>query len=150
MTLRKRISNSLTLAINTTTNSTYTTLGDITKMISGPAPKAETIKLDLLNDVYDTKTRGSIDPGQYKFGIAYDPTDSDTILLAASLGAAYSTLAIMIPAFKLTYPAIGTNVAVVESFSGFIAGFDKTGEKNNMVQAEITIEVSGDDGLTKS
>ncbi len=149
-TPKKRIANSLTLSINTGTTTSYTSLGNIVKMLSGPGAKAEVIKLDLLGDVYDSKTRGSIDPGQVKFGLCYDPTDPDTTILAASLGAAYSTLAVTVPSFRITFPAIGTTTAFSETFTAFVAGYERTGEKNNMVTADITLEVSGDPAFPTS
>ncbi len=150
MTLIKRISNGITLGYNDTTNTTYTTLANVVKMISGPSAKAETVKLDLMADIYDTKSRGSVDPGQVKFDIAYDPTDGNSTKLASLLGSSFATLASGVPSWKLTYPAVGTNSAQTETFSGFVAGLDRKAEKNNMVSAEITIEVSGDPGFPTS
>ncbi len=145
MALRKRIGNSQSIAIATDGGTVYTTLASIVKEISGPSAKAEAIKMDLLGDVYDTKQRGSVDPGQYKFTIAYDSEDSNTTtILNGSLGATFTTLATSIPHWKITYASSGTaDSDQVETFFGFVSGLDKKGEKNSMIIADMTIDISG-------
>ncbi len=145
MAVKKRIGNALTLGIDTAGGTSYTTLAAIVKEISGPSAKAEAIKMDLLGDVYDTKQRGSVDPGQYKFTIAYDTEDTNcTTILNATLGASFSTLGGTLPHWLLTYGISGTgDTAQTETFFGFVSGIDKKGEKNTMVIADITIDLSG-------
>lgn len=139
MALTKRISNALTLSVDTAGGTTYTALANITKEISGPSAKREAIKMDLLTDLYDTKQGGSVDGGQYKFSIAYDPSDTNSSLITGSFGASYATLATALPHWKVTYAS-----GVTETFFGIVTGFDKKGEKNTMVIGDITIDVSGD------
>ena len=144
MSLHKRIGNATSLAVDTAGGSSYTALANIVKELSGPGPKAEVIKLDLLADVYDTKMRGSVDPGQVKFNIAYDPEDTNTTILTGHIGASFATLGATLPHWQLTYAASGNgDTDQHETFFGFVSNLEKKAEKNNMVVAEITMEVSG-------
>jgi hypothetical protein len=144
MALRKRVGNAQSLAVDTAGGTSYTTLANIVKEISGPNAQAAEIDMGLLGDVYETYQRGSVNPGEYKCTIAYDPEDTNTTILTASLGATFATLASTIPHWKVTYAASGSgDTDQNETFFGFVKGLDKKGEKNNMVIADLTIKISG-------
>jgi hypothetical protein len=105
------------------------------KTFSGPGGSATVIDTTDLCDTAKTKRMGLADEGQLSFTINYIPADTAHAELRAARASRELTL------FKLTFT---DTPATVWEFAGFVAGFSLSGAVDGVIEATVTVEISGE------
>jgi len=105
------------------------------KTFSGPGGSATVIDTTDLCDTAKTKRMGLADEGQLSFTINYIPQDTAHAALRAARASRELT------SFKLTFT---DSPATVWEFAGFVAGFSVSGSVDGVIEANVTIEISGE------
>jgi len=105
------------------------------KTFSGPGGSATVIDTTDLCDTAKTKRMGLADEGQLSMTINYIPQDAAHAALRAARASRDLT------DFKLTFT---DTPATVWEFSGFVAGFSLSGAVDGVIEANVTIEISGE------
>lgn len=146
MALYERVGLGCTIDWDSTGGTSFTPIGSVVDGEKTEA-KAKTAKTALLSDTWDTFAKCSIDPGEFKFTIAYDPLYSEYHSLATSL-AAVNTVA---PNWRLSFPDNGNGSgATTETFRGLVVAMSREVKKDSFLIAEVTIKLTGNAGLKTS
>jgi hypothetical protein len=125
------------------------TIGNIVEPPSGPDATANVVDTHVIQDgTYETKRKGSVDPGTGSMTIAYDPEDDSGRKLADYLGADSCNTT---PQWRITFPACAPSTSsVTETFSANVTGISRTMAKNELIQTTVTFQASGNPGYTTS
>lgn len=111
----------------------YQTIPEV-KTFSGPSGSASVIDTTDLSSTSKEKRLGLADSGQIQLTINYIPTNAVHALLRADWVSGD------IRGFKMVY----TDSGVTEHlFQGFVSGFAISGGVDGVVEASVTIEISG-------
>lgn len=105
------------------------------RSITPPSPQRAEVDSTCLDSASETRTKlaGLIDPGDYEFEIAYDPS------LAAHTGLEALQASGDIVTNSIAWPDSTTN-----SFSGFVKSFaPQGGESESLLTAKLTICITG-------
>ena len=113
---------------------TYTTIKEI-KTFSGPGGSATVIDVTDLSSTAKEKRLGLADEGQLSFTINYIPKDTQHTLLRTNRDARTLT------PFKLVFT--DGSPKSTWSFNAFIQGFAVSGAVDGVVEANITLEITG-------
>ncbi len=134
---------------STFTSGGSTVFVDIANIIeppSGPDATAADIDTHTLDDgIYETHSKGSVNPGTGSMTIRYDPTDDSGRLLADLLAQTDPT-----PEWQVTFAAVQGTTAEIETFSAHLMSLGRTMPKNGMIQTTIGFQASGNPGYTTS
>jgi hypothetical protein len=146
MTVNKRVGFGVTLGVDTSGSTTFTSLASIVTPPKGPGAKKEMADTAILSDKYKTYAPSQIDPGETHFTIAYDPDDATTTILTGLLGSVAATAA----NWKITYPSgsTGAGSTTNETFKAHLVEFERVIETNKLIVAEIKLKNTGDPGFT--
>jgi hypothetical protein len=150
MALARRIGLGITIGIDRTGSNNFTTLGYLVGGLKRGTGKAQVIECPIATDTYIPKGKGQITPGQTKFKIYYDPSDSSNTNNSRLLAAALADTG---PPgteanFKVTYPAVGAVNALSETFKGWVTDLgDLDLDVKSPTVADVTVDISGDPGL---
>lgn len=112
----------------------FTAISEI-KTFSGPNGSATVIDVTDLSSGAKEKRLGLADEGQLSFTINYIPKDTQHTLLRTQRDSRALTN------FKLVFT--DDSPATTWSFSGYVQGFAVSGAVDNVVEANITVEISG-------
>lgn len=112
----------------------FSTIPEI-KTFSGPGGSASIIDVTDLSSSGKEKRMGLADEGQLTFTMNYlpDNTYHDALRTARSTREATN--------FKLVFTDDSPNTTW--SFSGFVTGFSISGSVDNVIEANVTIEITG-------
>jgi hypothetical protein len=107
--------------------------------------KAKTANTSILSDVWETFSKASIDPGEFKFTVVYDPLASDYQNLATSLAQVNA----LPPYWQLSFPDNGSGSgSTTEEFYGHVVAMSREIKKNDFLMTEVTLKLTGNAGLT--
>ena len=81
MPVNKRIGLGFTLSVDPLGGTSYTTIGAIVDGFGESEAKAMMVETAILTDVFITKSKSQVDPGEVTFIIAYDPDEASSVLL---------------------------------------------------------------------
>jgi hypothetical protein len=103
-------------------------------------------KTSLLTEVFDTKSKCSIDPGELQLEIAYDPNDTNTYQLLATQFGIVNAVA---PNWQITFPSVGEGSGDVrtETFKAHVAGLGREIKKDDFCTVKVTLAITGDAGF---
>ena len=113
---------------------TFATITEV-KTFSGPAGSASVIDVTDLSSTAKEKRLGLADEGQLSFTINFIPKNTQHALLRTRRD--NRTLS----NFKLQFT--DSSPASVWSFSAYVQGFSVSGAVDNVVEATITLEITG-------
>lgn len=102
---------------------------------SGPGGQAAVIDVSHLKSTRKEKVMGLPDEGQFTFNVIYDPANAGQLRCRALRAASEEG------DFRITLTDVGNEV---QSFSGFVLGMPQETPEDNIVQAAITVEISGE------
>ena len=111
----------------------FTTIPEI-KSFSGPGGSATVIDVTDLQSTAKEKRMGLQDEGQLSFEINYIPTDSEHAQLRTDRANQTERN------FQLVFT---DGSSTTWSFSGFVTGFSVSGGVDDVVNASVTIEITG-------
>ncbi len=124
----------------------FVNIANIVEPPSGPDATATDVDTHTLDDgIFETHSKGSVNPGTGTMTIRYDPTDDSGRVLADLLKQTDPT-----PQWQVTFAAVSTSTAHIETFKGHLMGIARTIPKNGMIQTTISIQASGNPGYTTS
>lgn len=112
----------------------FTAISEI-KTFSGPGGSATVIDVTDLSSSAKEKRMGLADEGQLSFTINYIPTDDEHAALREARANRAETN------FKLVFT--DDSPSTTWSFSGFVTGFSVSGAVDGVVEANVTIEITG-------
>lgn len=112
----------------------FTAISEI-KTFSGPSGSATVIDVTDLSSAAKEKRMGLADEGQLSFTINYIPTDTQHALLRAQRASREETN------FKLVFT--DDSPSTTWSFSAFVTGFAVSGAVDAVVEANVTLEITG-------
>jgi len=112
---------------------TYQTITEI-KSFSGPGGSASIIDVTDLQSTSKEKRMGLADEGQISFTMNYVPTDAVHVLLRADRASR------VIRGFKAKFTDAGPTAW---TFNAFVTGFALSGGVDGVVEAAVTLEISG-------
>jgi predicted secreted protein len=112
----------------------FTAIPEI-KTFSGPSGSAAVIDVTDLSSAAKEKRMGLADEGQLSFTINYIPSDTQHIALRAARAARTETN------FKMVFT--DDSPSTTWSFSAFVTGFAVSGAVDNVVEANVTLEITG-------
>jgi hypothetical protein len=150
MSLTRRIGLGITIGIDRSGGSNFTALGYLIGGTKRGTGKAEVIPCPIASDTYIPKGKGQITPGQTKFNVYYDPSDSSNTNNSRLLSAALADTG---PPgteanFQITYPAVGAVNAISETFKGWVTDLgDVDLDVKSPLIVPVTIDISGNPGL---
>ena len=104
------------------------------KSFSGPGGSASVIDVSSLDSLSREKRMGLTDEGQLQFTINYAPTDAQHAALRAARASRKQTN------FRLIFTDAG---ATQWDFAAFVTGFSVSGGVNAVVEAQVTLEITG-------
>ena len=104
------------------------------KQISGPSGSASVIDVSDLGSTGREKRMGLPDEGQLQLTINYIPDNE------IHLGMRAARTARTLESFKIIFTDTG---ATVFTFSGYISGFSVSGAVDGVIEAQVTVEISG-------
>lgn len=104
------------------------------KQFSGPSGSASVIDVSDLGSSAREKRMGLPDEGQLQLTINYRPDNE----IHAGMRTARESRTL--EQFRITYTDAG---ATTHTFSGYISGFALSGAVDGVVEAQVTIEISG-------
>jgi hypothetical protein len=105
------------------------------KTFTGPGGSAAIIDVTDLSSAAKEKRMGLADEGQLSFTINYIPADTQHAALRAARASREITN------FQLVFT--DDSPATVWDFSGFVTGFAVSGSVDGVVEANVTIEITG-------
>ena len=149
----KRIGLGTTLEVRQSTSTAggstvFVTIGNIVEPPSGPDATATMVDTHTLDDgTYETKRKGSVDPGTGSMTILYDPEDTSGQILESLLSKVSCSA---IPQWRTTLPACDGSTAQVRLFSAEVSGLSQTMPKNEMLQRTVTFQASGNPGFAST
>lgn len=112
----------------------FTSIAEI-KTFSGPGGSAAVIDVTDLSSLAKEKRMGLADEGQLSFTINYIPNNTQHALLRAQRASREETN------FKLVFT--DDSPATTWSFSAFVTGFAVSGAVDGVVEANVTLEITG-------
>lgn len=129
-----------TLGVDIAGGSTFVVIASVIN-INGPGASADDIDTTTLDvaDRFKTFKGSYVDPGELSIDIAYDPQTATHNSLATLLGNGN------VAAWEITH-SDATDTA--ETFDGYVKGFERTIERDGLVQASLTVKISGNPGFT--
>jgi predicted secreted protein len=112
----------------------FTTISEI-KTFSGPTGSAAVIDVTDLSSTAKEKRMGLADEGQLSFTINYIPDNTQHTLLRTRRASREET------DFKMVFT--DDSPSTTWSFSAFVTGFAVSGAVDNVVEANVTLEITG-------
>ena len=112
----------------------FTTISEI-KTFSGPTGSAAVIDVTDLSSTAKEKRMGLADEGQLSFTINYIPDNTQHTLLRTRRASRDET------DFKMVFT--DDSPSTTWSFSAFVTGFAVSGAVDNVVEANVTLEITG-------
>jgi len=112
----------------------FTAISEI-KTFTGPGGSATVIDVTDLSSAAKEKRMGLADEGQLSFTINYIPTDDEHAALREARATREETN------FQLVFT--DDSPSTTWSFSGFVTGFSVSGAVDGVVEANVTIEITG-------
>ena len=112
----------------------FTTISEI-KTFSGPTGSAAVIDVTDLSSTAKEKRMGLADEGQLSFTINYIPDNTQHTLLRTQRASREET------DFKMVFT--DDSPSTTWSFSAFVTGFAVSGAVDNVVEANVTLEITG-------
>lgn len=112
----------------------FTTISEI-KTFSGPTGSAAVIDVTDLSSTAKEKRMGLADEGQLSFTINYIPDNTQHALLRTQRASREETN------FKMVFT--DDSPSTTWSFSAFVTGFAVSGAVDNVVEATVTLEITG-------
>lgn len=127
-------------------STTFVNIANIVEPPSGPDATAADIDTHTLDDgIFETHSKGSVNPGTGTMTIRYDPTDDSGRVLADLLKQIDP-----IPEWRVTFAAVSTSTTHIELFSAHLMAIGREMPKNGMIQTTIGLQGSGNPGYTTS
>ena len=118
---------------NGLSSETFATITEI-KTFSGPGGSATVIDVSDLSSLAREKRMGLNDEGQLSFTINYIPTNTQHSLLRTQRASRELT------SFQLVFTDTGNTTW---DFSAYVNGFSVSGAVDGVVEAQVTLEISG-------
>lgn len=118
---------------NGLSSETFATITEI-KTFSGPGGSATVIDVSDLSSLAREKRMGLNDEGQLSFTINYIPTNTQHALLRTQRASRELT------SFQLIFTDTGLTTW---DFSAYVNGFSVSGAVDGVVEAQVTLEISG-------
>lgn len=118
---------------NGLSSETFTTISEI-KTFSGPGGSATVIDVSDLSSAAREKRMGLNDEGQLSFTINYIPTNTQHALLRTQRASRDLT------SFQLVFTDTGNTTW---DFEAYVNGFSVSGAVDGVVEAQVTLEISG-------
>ena len=118
---------------NGLSSETFTTIPEI-KTFSGPGGSATVIDVSDLSSTAREKRMGLNDEGQLSFTINYVPTNTQHALLRTQRASRELT------SFQLVFTDTGNTTW---DFEAYVNGFSVSGAVDGVVEANVTLEISG-------
>jgi predicted secreted protein len=118
---------------NGLSSETFATITEI-KTFSGPGGSATVIDVSDLSSLAREKRMGLNDEGQLSFTINYIPTNTQHALLRTQRASRELT------SFQLVFTDTGNTTW---DFSAYVNGFSVSGAVDGVVEAQVTLEISG-------
>lgn len=118
---------------NGLSSETFATITEI-KTFSGPGGSATVIDVSDLSSLAREKRMGLNDEGQLSFTINYIPTNTQHALLRTQRASRELT------SFQLIFTDTGNTTW---DFSAYVNGFSVSGAVDGVVEAQVTLEISG-------
>ena len=112
----------------------FTTISEI-KTFSGPTGSAAVIDVTDLSSTAKEKRMGLADEGQLSFTINYIPDNTQHTLLRTRRASRDET------DFKMVFT--DDSPSTTWSFSAFVTGFAVSGAVDNVLEANVTLEITG-------
>lgn len=112
----------------------FSTISEI-KTFSGPTGSAAVIDVTDLSSTAKEKRMGLADEGQLSFTINYIPDNTQHSLLRTQRASREETN------FKMVFT--DDSPSTTWSFSAFVTGFAVSGAVDNVVEATVTLEITG-------
>jgi predicted secreted protein len=112
----------------------FSTISEI-KTFSGPTGSAAVIDVTDLSSTAKEKRMGLADEGQLSFTINYIPDNTQHTLLRTRRASRDET------DFKMVFT--DDSPSTTWSFSAFVTGFAVSGAVDNVVEANVTLEITG-------
>ena len=112
----------------------FSTISEI-KTFSGPTGSAAVIDVTDLSSSAKEKRMGLADEGQLSFTINYIPDNTQHTLLRTRRASRVET------DFKMVFT--DDSPSTTWSFSAFVTGFAVSGAVDNVVEANVTLEITG-------
>jgi predicted secreted protein len=112
----------------------FSTISEI-KTFSGPTGSAAVIDVTDLSSTAKEKRMGLADEGQLSFTINYIPDNTQHTLLRTRRASREETN------FKMVFT--DDSPSTTWSFSAFVTGFAVSGAVDNVVEANVTLEITG-------
>jgi hypothetical protein len=112
----------------------FSTISEI-KTFSGPTGSAAVIDVTDLSSTAKEKRMGLADEGQLSFTINYIPDNTQHALLRTQRASREETN------FKMVFT--DDSPSTTWSFSAFVTGFAVSGAVDNVVEATVTLEITG-------
>ena len=113
---------------------TFNTISEI-KSFTGPGGSAAVIDVTDLSSTGKEKRMGIMDEGQLTFTLHYIPTDTQHIALRAARASRAET------SFQLVFT--DDSPATSWEFNGFVTNFSVSGAVDGVIEANVTIEITG-------
>ncbi len=145
MAVNKRAGFGVTLSVDPTGGTSYTTLAAIVDGVSESDAKATTVDTTLLSETFMTNTKTQIDPGEVTFTIAYDPDETTSVLLKAL----HTSVNPVPPAWLITYPygVLGSGSITTKGFFAHLTGLSREQKKDGMIVQNVTLKKTGNPGF---
>ncbi len=145
MAVSKRIGLGVTLSVDVTGGTSFSLIGAVVDGISEGEAKADMVDTSILADIFKTKSKSQVDPGEVTLTIAYDPDEGSSTgfkLLLASVNA-------VAPNWKISYPSgtLGTGSITYKTFFAHHSGMGRETKKDGMIVCAITLTKTGDPGF---
>jgi hypothetical protein len=112
----------------------YTAISEI-KSFTGPGGSAAVIDVTDLSSTGKEKRMGIMDEGQLTFTLHYIPTDTEHMALRAARVSRAETQ------FQLVFT--DDSPATTWDFNGFVTNFSVSGAVDGVIEANVTIEITG-------
>ena len=112
----------------------FSTISEI-KTFTGPGGSAAVIDVTDLSSAAKEKRMGLADEGQLSFMINYIPSDTEHAALRSARATRVETN------FQLIFT--DASPATTWSFSGFVTNFAVSGSVDGVIEANVTIEITG-------
>jgi len=139
MTIAKRVGFGCTIGWDVAGGSSYQTIASV---VDGDKTEAKwnVANTSLLSDKAQTFAKTSYDAGELKLKLNYDPEDSEYVALKAS----FVAVNVIAPTWLLTLPDVGNGSgSATESFSALIVGLSREVMKDNYMECELTLKLTG-------
>lgn len=119
---------------NGATPEVFSTIPEI-KGFTGPSGSASTIDVTTINSDKKEKKMGIADEGQMSLTLNYLPTNAQHIALREARNDRTETN------FEIVFA--DDSPSTTWSFTGYVTGFSVTGSVDNVIEASVTIEITG-------